>query len=220
MIFLWESMYCEVLDDLGADTKWWSLWEIVTWHRLIPSSHQVRHDSNFMNWSTGWSEAKRSEALALRHLWVSSCPVIGTPQIWCLVDEPCWLSIVTWTHLGSMENMWTKRDKTLHCFICFPWFILNFRWYWVTVHNELNHWNLILCLKSCKIAIEPLGTLQLQGRTFCNLVFVGCQNSWVFSWVVWLKQFTFKTSSFIATTSLFLAVHLQETFIIWSVLVS
>lgn len=66
---------------------------------------------------------------------------------------------------------------------------------------------LILCLKSCKIAIEPLGTLQLQGRTFCNLVFVGCQNSWVFSWVVWLKQFTFKTSSFIATTSLFLAVH-------------
>ena len=47
----------------------------------------------------GWmniDEHRWTKALAFRHLWVSSCPVIGTPQIWCLVDEPCWLSIVTW----------------------------------------------------------------------------------------------------------------------------
>ena len=127
-------MHCEVLDDLGADTS--EMVEFVGDCNLtpsIPSSHQVRHDSNFMNSPTGWTEAKRSKALALRHLWVSSCPVIGTPQIWCLVDEPCWLSIVTWARWNICGPNLTKH------FMCFPWFILDFRWYMVVL-SDCTQW--------------------------------------------------------------------------------
>lgn len=58
-----HSMHCEVLDDLGADTKWWSLWEIVTWHRR---SHQVTKSvTTPILWTHQLDEPKRSEA---RHL--------------------------------------------------------------------------------------------------------------------------------------------------------